>query len=63
MSSCEGNTKLVFADIYIAIVNILMEETEEEEMMAAVEMVMVEMEENNLRSGYLIRKDLTINKQ
>jgi hypothetical protein len=58
MSSCEGNTKLVFANIYIAIVNILMEETEEEEMMAAVEM-----EENNLRSGYLIRKDLTINKQ
>jgi hypothetical protein len=62
MSSCEGNTKLVFANIYIAIVNILMEETEEE-MMAAVEMGMVEMEENNLRSGYLIRKDLTINKQ
>jgi hypothetical protein len=62
MSSCEGNTKLVFANIYIAIVNILMEEMEEE-MMAAVEMVMVEIEENNLRSGYLIRKDLTINKQ
>jgi hypothetical protein len=62
MSSCEGNTKLVFANIYIAIVNILMEEMREE-MMAAVEMVMVEMEENNLRSGYLIRKDLTINKQ
>jgi hypothetical protein len=58
MSSCERNTKLVFANIYIAIANILMEETEEEEMMAAVEM-----EENNLRSGYLIRKDLTINKQ
>jgi hypothetical protein len=53
MSSCERNTKLVFADIYIAIANILMEEMEVEMMAAA--MVMVEMEENNLRSGYLIR--------